>query len=347
MTRPSGVRRRAVPRAASALLILSRSSTATAFLCPNIRSATTVSLQSQVQVPSTTTTATSTSTALFDKQDSDDNEAEQQNQKQKTSKNSSGLGAYLDFIKQSMDKTEGSLQNTKEFSDVSSNIDFSIEALKKNIADGEFGKRGEQYVLAQFAVLACIALGTVPFVGDIITLTLGPALIGSSLVVLYKSAFDLGENLSPWPAPADPKTGRGSLIDTGIYAYMRHPMYSGLLFGMFGLSIATDSVMRLLLTFVLYLVLDRKSDAEECKLIETYGEAYTDYLYAVEGKFIPKKVSSWFNEQVGIENNIKESLILDVSSSPTINEIGKTTGSDNGEQNVRISSFTNEEENKN
>ena len=121
---------------------------------------------------------------------------------------------------------------------------------------GKFGERGEQYVIAQFGLLLLIAIGSVPFVGGALAFFLGPSLILAGLFSVYRSAADLQNNLSPWPVPSDPNSGRGSLIDEGIYSYIRHPMYSGVLFGMIGLSLITDSVMRLLLTGALYFVLD-------------------------------------------------------------------------------------------
>ena len=73
----------------------------------------------------------------------------------------------------------------------------------------------------------------------------------------------------------------------GIYASVRHPMYAGLLCGMTGLSLLTDSVTRLLLTGGLYLVLDAKSDYEEEKLVDAYGSEYEGYRSEVQGKFLP------------------------------------------------------------
>ena len=163
----------------------------------------------------------------------------------------------------------------------------SPDAVKENTLEGKFGERGEQYVMAQFSLFVFIALGTVPIVGDFITPFLGPSFILVGLILVYKAATDLKNNLSPWPAPTDPKSGRGSLIDGGIYSYVRHPMYSGVLFGMFGLSLLTDSVVRMLLTLTLYFVLDAKSDFEEEKLIETYGAQYEGYRNEVKGKFLP------------------------------------------------------------
>jgi protein-S-isoprenylcysteine O-methyltransferase Ste14 len=163
----------------------------------------------------------------------------------------------------------------------------SADTIRDNIMNGKFGERGEQYVIAQFSLFLFIAIGNVPFIGDTITTFLAPLLIISGLFAVYKSAADLRDNLSPWPVPTDPESGRGSLVNTGIYAYVRHPMYTGVLLGMAGLSIITDSVARMVLTCALYYVLDVKSDYEEEKLGEIYGEEYRKYQQDVKGKFFP------------------------------------------------------------
>eukprot|EP00580_Thalassiosira_gravida_P004411 CAMPEP_0201625952 /NCGR_PEP_ID=MMETSP0493-20130528/1547_1 /ASSEMBLY_ACC=CAM_ASM_000838 /TAXON_ID=420259 /ORGANISM="Thalassiosira gravida, Strain GMp14c1" /LENGTH=239 /DNA_ID=CAMNT_0048095999 /DNA_START=52 /DNA_END=769 /DNA_ORIENTATION=- len=170
----------------------------------------------------------------------------------------------------------------------------SPEAVKMNMVEGKVGERGEQYVVAQFGLLLLIAIGGVPFVGDDMSSFLGLSLIFAGLLSVYKAATDLKSNLSPWPVPADPKSGRGSLVDEGIYSYIRHPMYSGVLFGMIGLSLVTDSVTRLLLTGALYFVLDAKSNYEEEKMIDAYGLEYEDYQMRVQGKFLPPGVNDIF-----------------------------------------------------
>ena len=65
------------------------------------------------------------------------------------------------------------------------------------------------------------------------------------ILLVYRSVIDLNNNLSPWPVPT---TERGSLVDIGIYSYIRHPMYAGVLLGMIGLSLWTESFLRLLIT---------------------------------------------------------------------------------------------------
>ena len=90
----------------------------------------------------------------------------------------------------------------------------------------------------------------------------GPGLLLGGLVVAAASLGDLGsDSLSPFPAPP-----RGAILKTdGLYAKMRHPLYTGLLMTMAGLSIATNNADRLLLTAVLWYLLDVKSDKEEGK----------------------------------------------------------------------------------
>lgn len=186
-------------------------------------------------------------------------------------------------------------EETKD-DDVNNNILPSLQlpspqAVKENILEGNVGERGESYVVAQFSLLFCIAIG----VGDyLVTTILGPVFIIAGLILVYKSAADLKDNLSPWPVATDPKAGRGSLIENGIYDTLRHPMYSGLLLGMTGLSIITESTTRLLLTFALYLVLDAKSDFEEASLVETYGSDYEKYKANVQSKFFPLDIKSIF-----------------------------------------------------
>lgn len=170
----------------------------------------------------------------------------------------------------------------------------SPEAVKENIMEGNIGERGEKYVVAQFSLLFCIAVGTLPFIGELSFF--GPFFIIVGLILVYKSASDLKNNLSPWPVASDPTLGRGSLITDGIYSYIRHPMYAGLLLGMTGLSILTDSTTRLILTLALYLVLEEKSDFEETSLMNRYGSEYSEYKEDVKSKFFPLDMNKIFTK---------------------------------------------------
>ncbi len=69
-------------------------------------------------------------------------------------------------------------------------------------------------------------------------------------------------------------------------AYVRHPLYSGLLLASLGLAGATHSEERLALAVALALVLEAKIKFEEGFLVERYGAAYEDYRGRVK-KLIP------------------------------------------------------------
>jgi protein-S-isoprenylcysteine O-methyltransferase Ste14 len=112
----------------------------------------------------------------------------------------------------------------------------------------------------------------------------GPGLLIGGLVVGVKSLADLkSDSLSPFPSPPP----GGTLKTGGIYATVRHPMYLSLLMMMTGLSIATNSADRLLLTAALWYFLEVKADKEEIFLMDTYGADYAQYKADVPGKFLP------------------------------------------------------------
>lgn len=79
----------------------------------------------------------------------------------------------------------------------------------------------------------------------------------------------LGRNRSPFPRPVDDH----SLVQAGIYRFVRHPLYSSLIFLSFGWALVWSSGATLALGAGLAAVLDRKARLEERWL----GEKYPDY----------------------------------------------------------------------
>eukprot|EP01082_Thalassiosira_pseudonana_P005904 g5389.t1 g5389 contig2:444531-445223(-) len=187
---------------------------------------------------------------------------------------------------QSKSFTVLSEEKPSEISGIDSILDSSVPDIDVLVDEKntKVGERGEAFVLVQGMLFLFITIGTVPLFGDFITTFLGPSLLMTGLLIVYKSGTDLKNNLSHWATP----TEQGSLVDTGIYGMMRHPMYTGVLLIFLGLSVATDSAMRMLLTAALYLLLDAKSNYEETKLAEAYGEEYEEYKVKVANKFFPE-----------------------------------------------------------
>jgi len=169
-----------------------------------------------------------------------------------------------------LDLSEMAYQTLNSFSK------FDPSKVANNIqpADGEkWGSRGETYFVVQAVLFVSIVFGGLPVIGDPLCNVLGPVLLlgGAALVLL--SVVDLGsDSLTPFPKPV------GTLKTEGIYAEVRHPIYAGLLAVALGLSILTNSADRLLLTGVLFYLLDVKTDKEEAFLLDEYGVDYEVYM---------------------------------------------------------------------
>lgn len=143
---------------------------------------------------------------------------------------------------------------------------------------------GWALVGTQFGVLA--ALLVLP-AGDLwsrslMSGVLAGVLIALGVVVALAAGRGLGRALTPLPIPrAD-----GQLVTTGVFRFVRHPIYSGLLLIGAGLAVWGASWVHLVALGLLWLVLTTKAHFEE-KLL---AERYPDYVMyrATTGRFVPK-----------------------------------------------------------
>ncbi|MUP46578.1 isoprenylcysteine carboxylmethyltransferase family protein [Gramella sp. BOM4] len=106
------------------------------------------------------------------------------------------------------------------------------------------------------------------------------AILGA--VISLVAILQLKRNLSPFPTP---KSG-GSLIRSGLYKYVRHPIYSGILIAFGSYSIYSASGFRFLVSLALYVLFSLKIAYEEQLLLRKFDK-YREYM-ANTGKFIPK-----------------------------------------------------------
>ena len=141
-----------------------------------------------------------------------------------------------------------------------------------------FGPRGEGWVVIQFVILGLIAVAG--FVGGggwvhetrFATTVVAAFLLLTGGVLALKGILDLSDALTPLPHPRD----GASLVDTGSYALVRHPIYGGLVIGSAGWALFTASLAALLGAVVLLAFFRLKSAREEAWLIERYP-SYPDY----------------------------------------------------------------------
>lgn len=110
--------------------------------------------------------------------------------------------------------------------------------------------------------------------GSIIQIAVGILLIGAGLLILVPEALNhkkAGSNVEPWK----PTT---TIIDTGLYAYSRNPIYVGMAVSYLGFTIASWSLGALLLLPLCLLVIRHFVIArEEAYLEDKFGDEYLIY----------------------------------------------------------------------
>lgn len=146
-------------------------------------------------------------------------------------------------------------------------------------------KRALPYALVtlQFVLLGALVLvprGALWPLGAIVMVSAAILiLLGGAVAVL--GVVGLGSALTASPVP---KAG-SSLVTTGIYSAIRHPIYTGLLVGGLGLVLFGASPWHIGLWFALLLLLAIKSRWEERMLLAEHPD-YRDYG-ARSGRFLP------------------------------------------------------------
>lgn len=111
--------------------------------------------------------------------------------------------------------------------------------------------------------------------------TIAQVVFVAGVVVLIVAALGLGRALTPTPVP----TERGELQTSGLYRYVRHPIYSGVLLIVAGITLRSGSWFTLAVAVVTLVFFDRKARWEEARLAERYP-GYADYA-ARTPRFVP------------------------------------------------------------
>ena len=140
------------------------------------------------------------------------------------------------------------------------------------------GPRGEGWVLLQGVLLVVVVAagwslgpdwsGPLRLAGVFVGIVL---IIGGS-VLAFRGVVDLGGALTPLPRPRD----GAELVETGAYAFVRHPIYGGLILAAFGWAIVQASIVAVALAAVLAAFLRVKSAREEAWLQQRFP-AYAAY----------------------------------------------------------------------
>jgi protein-S-isoprenylcysteine O-methyltransferase Ste14 len=112
------------------------------------------------------------------------------------------------------------------------------------------------------------------------------SVIGDALVALAFCFFFLVSKVNTYAA-ANVRVEEGQrVVDTGVYALLRHPMYFGALFLIVGTPLALGSWWTLLLTPVFLLLLYFRITSEETVLMRDLA-GYAEYQRKVRYRLIP------------------------------------------------------------
>lgn len=103
---------------------------------------------------------------------------------------------------------------------------------------------------------------------------------GLGLIVL--ASLGLGRGLTPTPVPSE----RGALTTGGFYRYVRHPIYTGVLAVVAGMTLRSGSWIVLAIAVLTVAFFDRKAAWEEQQLTAHYTD-YPAYAAATP-RFIPR-----------------------------------------------------------
>lgn len=112
------------------------------------------------------------------------------------------------------------------------------------------------------------------FVPDVPTVRdLGIFLLWAGIGFAIWARYHIGEY---WSARVAIKADH-KVIDSGPYAYIRHPIYTGILLAMVGTGLAAGKWQSVVAFFLILIVLFMKARAEEKMLTEQLGGSYVEY----------------------------------------------------------------------
>ncbi|TRO47517.1 isoprenylcysteine carboxylmethyltransferase family protein [Candidatus Bathyarchaeota archaeon] len=113
---------------------------------------------------------------------------------------------------------------------------------------------------------------------DVITV---PALLSITILFLFFSYYLISKSHK---AVLNQVHDPPQIVDNGVYAWVRHPMYLGILLFCLSFLFLSLSLIAAGIWILFYFIYDKMATYEEKKLIEILGEEYRLYQ---------KKVSKW------------------------------------------------------
>jgi protein-S-isoprenylcysteine O-methyltransferase Ste14 len=148
-------------------------------------------------------------------------------------------------------------------------------------------ERGAWYVVVQGILIGLILFGpqgsrlvsSEPITSILQSCGIAIGLLATVIMVI--AVINLGKNLTPLPCPKD----NAILIQNGLYQFVRHPIYFGVLLAALAWLLIFSGLYVLAYAIALFFLFDIKARREEVWLVERFPD-YRDYQRRVK-KLIP------------------------------------------------------------
>jgi protein-S-isoprenylcysteine O-methyltransferase Ste14 len=151
------------------------------------------------------------------------------------------------------------------------------------------GRRGEWYVAVQILLFVLVAVGPGTWRGwppwlfpdSMLVSITGAILILAGASFFIGGVVTIGPSLTTLPFPGEQAT----LVESGPFRFVRHPIYCGLIFGAFGWALLVRGWLTILYAVALAVFFDIKARREERWLSEKFP-GYAAYRTRVR-KLVP------------------------------------------------------------
>lgn len=140
------------------------------------------------------------------------------------------------------------------------------------------------WVTAQFALFAVIALLAVSTGGEppVLAVAAGALSVIAGLVLAIDAVRRMGPSVSPFPTPPRDAT----LVTSGSFRLVRHPIYGGVVLMALGVGLVAWSLATVVASLVLLPFFLAKSSHEE-RLLSARFDEYEAYVLATPRRLLP------------------------------------------------------------